>query len=122
MTRDANKLIITERLGGDPEVRTTPQGSKVATFQVASNHTWRTADNRQQEHTEWFHVVAWNRLADVVGTNLQQGSHVYVEGRLQTHTWTDQGSGQQRSKPEVIASDVLILGVRPATVDDQDPS
>lgn len=116
--RDANRVIITGRLGRDPEVRTTPQGSTVATFQVASNHTWRTADNRQHEHTEWFTVVAWNRLAEVVGANLQQGSHVYVEGRLQTHTWTDQGSGQQRSRPELIANDVLILGAQPTAVND----
>lgn len=122
MARDVNKLIITGRLGRDPEVRQTPQGSTVASFSVASNHTWTTADNRQQEHTEWFNIVAWNRLADVVSTNLRQGSHVYVEGRLQTQNWTDQASGQPRIRVELIASDVIILGVRQTSQDDSAPT
>lgn len=122
MARDVNKLIITGRLGRNPEVRRTPQGSTVASFSVASNHTWTTTDQRQQEHTEWFNIVAWNRLAEVVDAHLRQGMHVYVEGRLQTQNWTDQTSGQPRVRVEVIASDLIILGVRPAAVDDTDTS
>lgn len=115
--RDLNKVLITGRLGGDPQTRSTPQGSTVASFDVASNHSWRTADGRPKEHTEWFHVVAWNRLADVCA-QLRHGSHVYIEGCLQTHHWNDQASGQPRVRVELIASDVLMLDARPTAAED----
>lgn len=110
--RDLNKLMITGRLASNPAVRRTPQGSTVASFRVASNHTWRTADGRLQQHTEWVDVVAWNRLAEICGASLRSGSHVYIEGRLQTHAWVDQASREPRRRVELIASDVIILNAQ----------
>jgi single-strand DNA-binding protein len=121
MAKDLNKVQMTGRLGADPEMRYTPQGHAVTTFRVASNRTWRTPEGETQEDTEWFRVVAWNRLAEICNQWLAKGSRVYVEGRMQTRQWQDQ-EGQPRSLSEVVASDVIILESRregsPPSADD----
>lgn len=109
MSRDLNRVQLTGRLGKDPEVRQTPQGNVVTQFTVASNRRWRTADGNEQTDTEWFNVVAWNKLGEICGDYLRKGSRVYIEGRLQTRSWDDQESGQKRYKTEVIANDMIML-------------
>jgi single-strand DNA-binding protein len=108
MAKDLNKVQMTGRLGADPEMRYTPQGHAVTTFRVASNRTWRSQAGETQEDTEWFRVVAWNRLAEICNQWLSKGSRVYVEGRMQTRQWQDQ-DGQARNTSEVVANDVIIL-------------
>ena len=121
MSRDLNKVQMTGRLGADPEMRYTPQGHAVTTFRAASNRSWRTAEGESHEDTEWFRVVAWNKLAEICNQWLSKGARVYVEGRMQTRQWQDQ-EGQTRYQTEVIASDIIILDSRrdsaPAPIDD----
>lgn len=111
MAKDLNKVQFTGRLGADPEMRTTPQGHAVTTFRVASNRSWRSADGEAHEDTEWFRVVAWNKLAEICNQWLGKGSRVYIEGRMQTRQWQDQ-DGQSRSLSEIIANDIIILDTR----------
>lgn len=111
MSRDLNKVMITGRLGQDPLTRVTPQGHTITRFVVAVNHTWTTADGERRELVEWAFVVAWNQLAEVCAEQLQRGSHVYVEGRFQTRYWTDPQSKKERSRTEIIATNVLLLDV-----------
>lgn len=111
MTKELNKVQMTGRLGADPEFKQTAPGHTVAQFRVASNRTWRSADGQVHEETEWFRVVAWNRLAEVCQKWLAKGTRVYVEGRLQTRSWQD-NEGQDRMVAEVIASDMIILDRR----------
>ena len=111
MAKDLNKVQMTGRLGADPEMRFTPQGHAVTTFRVASNRSWRTAEGEAHEETEWFRVVAWNKLAEICNQWLAKGSRVYVEGRMQTRQWEDQ-EGQTRYLSEVVANDIIILDSR----------
>lgn len=108
MARDLNKVQITGRLGASPEMRYTAQGSAITTFRVASNRSWRNTEGEIHEETEWFRVVAWDRLAEVCNEWLDKGARVYVEGRLQTRQWQSQ-EGQRRSMTEVVANDLIIL-------------
>lgn len=109
MAKDLNKVMLTGHLGADPEMRYTPQGSAVTTFRVASGRTWKSADGTQHDDTEWFRVVAWDKLGEICNQYLAKGTRVYVEGRLQTRKWTDQQTGQDRYSTEVIANDMIIL-------------
>lgn len=109
MARDLNKVQLTGRLGADPSLRYTAQGSAIITFRVASNRSWRSSAGVSHEGTEWFHVVAWDQLAEQCRGQLGRGAHIYVEGRLQTRQWVE-ADGQQRVTTEVVASEVIVLG------------
>lgn len=111
MARDLNKVQLTGHLGADPEMRYTAQGSAVTTFRVASNRSWKDRENNPHEETEWFRVVAWDKLGEICNQYLTKGTRVYVEGRLQTRKWTDR-EGQERFTSEVVAQDMIILSAR----------
>ena len=106
-----NKVILIGNLGKDPEIRTTPQGTSLARFSLATTSTWKDASGAKQERTEWHDIVAWEKLAQICGEYLHKGKMVYVEGSLQTRSWEDQ-NGQKRSKTEVKASNVVMLSRR----------
>lgn len=107
-----NKVMIIGNLGADPEMRYTPSGAAVATFNVACSRSWTNRESgERQEQTEWVRVVTWNRLAELCSQYLSKGRPVYVEGRLQTRQWEDQ-QGQTRYTTEVVAQDVQFLGGR----------
>ncbi len=106
-----NKVILIGNLGKDPEIRTTPQGTSLARFSVATTTNWKDSSGAKQERTEWHDVVAWERLAQICGEYLHKGKQVYVEGSLQTRSWEDQ-NGQKRYKTEIKANNVVMLGPR----------
>jgi single-strand DNA-binding protein len=106
-----NKVIIVGRLGKDPEVRYTPDGTAVAKFSVATSEEWKDkGTGEKKERTEWHRVVAWRRLGEICGEYLAKGREVYVEGRLQTSSW--EKDGVTRYSTEVIATTVQFLGGR----------
>ncbi len=110
MARGINKVILVGNLGKDPEMRYTPGGVAVANITIATSDSWKDKQSgEQQERTEWHRVVFFNRLAEVVGEYLKKGSQVYVEGRLQTRKWQDQG-GQDRYTTEIVANEMQMLG------------
>jgi single-strand DNA-binding protein len=106
-----NKVILVGNLGRDPELRTTPQGTPLARFSVATTTTWKDSSGARQERTEWHDVVAWDKLAQICGEFLHKGKMVYVEGSLQTRSWEDQNK-QKRYKTEIKANNVVMLGPR----------
>ncbi len=110
--RDLNKVQVTGRLGADPEVRYTDAGTALCTFRLASNQRWRAATGETVDETEWFRVVAWSRLAEICGEYLRKGMHVYLEGRLRTRQYTQEG--QKRFITEVVASDMIMLDPKSA--------
>ena len=95
--RGVNKVILIGNLGGDPELRSTPGGTSVASFTLATNESHR--------------IVVWSRLAEICGQYLRKGSQVYIEGRLQTRSWEDK-QGNQRKTTEIVARDMQMLGAR----------
>lgn len=112
MAKDLNKVMLTGHLGADPEMRFTPQGSAVTTFRVASNRSWKSGDGQQHDDTEWFRIVAWEKLAEICNEYLKKGTRVYIEGRLQTRSWDDKNTGEKRYMTEVVAQDMIILSSR----------
>ncbi|MBD3359725.1 MAG: single-stranded DNA-binding protein [Candidatus Buchananbacteria bacterium] len=103
-----NKAMIIGNLTRDPEVRSTPQGTSVASFTVATNLVWKDQSGQKQEKVEYHDVVAWRKLADIVGQYLKKGSKVYIEGRLQTRDWTGQ-DGVKKYRTEIIAENMIML-------------
>ncbi|MCW8945350.1 MAG: single-stranded DNA-binding protein, partial [Sedimenticola sp.] len=95
-----------------PDVRYMPNGNAVANVTLATSESWKdktTGEN--QERTEWHRVVFFRRLAEIVGEYVKKGSKIYVEGRLQTRKWQDQG-GQDRYTTEIVADQMQMLDSR----------
>jgi single-strand DNA-binding protein len=104
-----NKAIIVGHLGRDPEVRYTQDGTAVANFTVATSESWTDKNSgEKRENTEWHRIVVWRRLAEICGEYLSKGRQVYVEGKLQTRSWEQ--DGVTRYTTEIVASTVQFLG------------
>src|SRR5947207_2919237 len=112
MAKSLNKVMLIGNLGKDPEVKYTPGGTAVAKFSLATNERFKDKSGEWQDRTEWHNIVAWQRLAEIVGEYIKKGSKVYIEGRLQTSSWEDKQSGEKKYRTEIIASDLLLLGSR----------
>lgn len=107
-TRSLNKVLLIGNLTRDPELRYTPQGTAVCTFGLATNRSWTTEGGEKKEEAEFHRIVAWNKLAELCSQLLFKGRRVYVEGRLQTRSWTGQ-DGAQKQSTEIVIEDMLIL-------------
>ena len=106
-----NKIIIIGNLGRDPEVRYTPTGQMVASFSVASNHSYTDKLGMKHTETEWFSCQAFGKLAELCNEYLSKGKQVYVEGRLKSRTYQTR-DGQTRFSLEVTVNDIQFLGQR----------
>jgi single-strand DNA-binding protein len=84
MAKSVNKVILVGNVGQDPEVKYTASGVPVAKISLATNERFKDKNDAWQDRTEWHSVVAWQRLAEIVGEYVRKGSKVYIEGKLQT--------------------------------------
>lgn len=112
-----NKVILIGYLGHDPEMRSTASGDAVAHLAVATTETWKDkTSGEKKQATEWHRIVLYRKLAEISGQYLKKGSHVYIEGRLQTRKWTGRDD-VDRYTTEIIADDMRMLGARPSDND-----
>lgn len=109
MARDLNKVMLIGRLVADPELRTTPGGQTVSNFRMATSRQWKDQAGQQQSQTEYTQVVAWGGLANLTNQYLRKGRQIFLEGRLQTRSWTDKAN-VKHWRTEIIAENVIFLG------------
>jgi single-strand DNA-binding protein len=112
MAKSVNKVILVGNVGQDPEVKYTASGVPVAKLSLATNERFKDRNDQWQDKTEWHSVVAWQRLAEIVGEYVRKGSKLYVEGKLQTSSWQDQQNGEKKYRTEIVARDIVLLGSR----------
>lgn len=108
MAYGLNKVMLIGHLGSDPELRYTEGNVPVASFNVATNESYKDQNGNLVERTEWHRCVAWRKLAEVLGEYLKKGSKVYLEGKLQTRTWDDK-EGNKRYTTEIVISEFTFL-------------
>ena len=104
-----NKVILVGRLGRDPEVRYTADGTPVATFTMATSETRKNKDGTKNEKTEWHRIVAWRKLGEISGEYLKKGRLVYIEGSIQSREFEGR-DGVKRRTYEIVASAMKMLG------------
>jgi len=116
VSRSLNKVTLIGNLGADPEIRTTPNGSKVAQFSLATSRSWGgQGGSEKQEKTEWHKCVAWNSkgagtgLADIIERYCKKGEKLYVEGRIEYRQYTDK-EGQVKYITEINVREIMLLG------------
>ena len=113
MVGSLNKVMIIGNLGRDPELRYTSNGTPVISFSVATSYKRKGPDGEIHEQTEWFNVVAWDKLAETMNQYLTKGQKVFVEGRLQIRSWEGQDK-QKKSRTEIVASSIIMLSPKNA--------
>ena len=110
-SRGINKVILVGNVGADPETRYMPNGNAVTNITLATSETWNDKNTgEQQERTEWHRVTFYQRLAEIVAEYVRKGSKLYVEGRLQTRSWEQDGI--KRYATDIIANEMQMLDSR----------
>jgi single-strand DNA-binding protein len=110
-SRGINKVILVGNVGADPETRYMPNGNAVTNITVATSENWKDKNTgEQQERTEWHRVTFYQRLAEIVAEYVRKGSKLYVEGRLQTRSWEQDGI--KRYATDIIANEMQMLDSR----------
>ena len=107
MARSFNQVVLLGNLTRDPELRNTPNGQSVCSFSLALNRSYKGSDGNWQEVTDYVDIVAWGPLGERVSQYLSKGRKALVSGRLQSHSWEQ--DGRKRSKVEVVANDVTFV-------------
>ena len=102
-----NKVILVGRLGKDPEVRALENGSKRATFTMATSEIYKDKEGKKIEQTEWHNIVCWRNKAEFAEAYLSKGKLIYLEGKLRTRSWED--NGIKKYITEIEAHNLQIL-------------
>ena len=98
-----NKVILLGNLGQDPEIRTLENGTKLATVSIATSENYKDQSGEWQEKTEWHRLTMWRWTAEKA-EKLKKGDKIYVEGKLTTRSWEQ--DGVKRYVTEVVVTDL----------------
>lgn len=104
-----NKVILVGNVGRAPELKALPSGTHLAQFTLATNEP-RFKDQNGEPHTEWHKIVAWGKLAELCDQYVNKGRQLYIEGRIRTRSWEQ--DGQKKWFTEVHADVIEFLGSR----------
>lgn len=103
-----NKVILIGNVGNAPEIRYMPNGEAVANFSIATTDTWKDKQGQKQERTEWHRIVAYRKLAEIVGSYVGKGKSVYISGSIQSQKYTDK-QGVDKVSFQIIADELRLL-------------
>jgi len=107
-----NKVILVGNVGRDPEIKSLPSGTRLATFSLATTDR-RFKDENGNPRTEWHNLVAWSGLAEVVEKYVTKGKQLYIEGQIRTRNYEQ--DGQKKYFTEIHISEMELLGGRPSS-------
>lgn len=110
MSKSVNKVILLGNAGKDPEIRAMPSGTKVATWTLATSERYKDNAGNWQDRTEWHNLTAYAQLAEIVEKFVSKGSKIYIEGKIETHSWQDSRSGEKKSQTQIKVNDLALLG------------
>ncbi len=121
MARSLNKVTLIGNVGGDPDVRTTPSGTRVAKLSLATSRSFADRSGQQQERTQWHRLTFFGRLVDVVEQWVKKGDRLFVEGRLE-YSQTQDEHGGTRYWTDIIVMEMIMLGSSGGARSAPDPS
>jgi single-strand DNA-binding protein len=113
MAKGVNKVFLLGNVGKDPEIRSTPSGTTVATFTLATADRQKDQTGNWADKTEWHNLVAFQRTAEIVRDYVKKGTQLFIEGKIQTRSWDDKESGQKKYRTEILVNELSLLGGGP---------
>ena len=113
-----NKVILIGNVGSDPDIRTMPNGGRVANFSLATSEYWTDKNGERQSRTEWHRICIYSEgLVRLVEKAVHKGSKLYVEGSIKSRKYTSQQDGVERNITEIVLqgfdSTIKLLDPRP---------
>ena len=115
-----NKVILVGRLGADPDTATTKKDISFTLFNIATTEKWTDQKGEKNERVEWHKCVCYGALAKTCSQYLKKGSQVYVEGKLKTGSWDDNGT--KRFKTEILVDNVQFLSSSKESLKEDGPT
>lgn len=115
-----NIIHLIGRTGGEVEIRSIENGTKVGRFSLATSESWKDKDGNWQEETQWHNITAWRELADRIA-NLKKGALVAVTGKLTYRKYKDK-DGNERTATDIVAATVRRLEKSDATTEHPNPA
>lgn len=103
-----NKAIVAGNAAADPDYRITNGGQAVCSLTLASNESYTDANGQKQDRVEWFRLIFWGKLADVVNQYIKKGSALYAEGKIRTRSYDDQ-NGVKKYVTEIVVNELVML-------------
>jgi single-strand DNA-binding protein len=103
-----NKVILVGNVGKDPEVKYLEGGVPVAKFPLATSESYKNREGQRVEQTEWHNIVLWRGLAEVAEKYVRKGKQLYIEGKIRTRTYEENGA--KKYFTEIIADSMTLLG------------
>jgi single-strand DNA-binding protein len=113
MSTDINQVILVGRLTRDAELKYTNSGTAVSNLSVACNEAMKQQDGTWQNQGHFFDVTLWGKQAEGLQQYLTKGRQIAIQGRLKQQSWTDQQTGQNRSKVVINAQSLELLAAPP---------
>jgi single-strand DNA-binding protein len=106
--QSVNKVILLGNLTRDPELKQSMGEKSVCVFGLATNRSWPIKPGETQHATEFHRIVAFDKLAETCHQYLKKGRKVYVEGRLQSHTYKGR-DGVEKTGVEIVLEELVML-------------
>lgn len=110
MAKSVNKAILLGYVGKAPVIRSTTGGTVADSFSLATSERQQDREGQWTERTEWHNLVAFGRTAEIIRDYVNKGTHLFIQGKIQTRTWDDRESGQKAHRTEIVISDLTLLG------------
>ncbi|MGC8864523.1 MAG: single-stranded DNA-binding protein [Bacteroidales bacterium] len=103
-----NKVILVGNLGRDPEIHTFSDGTKKASFSLATTESYKDREGKRVDQTEWHNIVLWRGLAEIAEKYLHKGDQIYLEGKIRRREYED--NGQKKFIYEILGDNMVMLG------------
>lgn len=104
---DINHVVLVGRLTRDAELKYTTSGTPVCRLSLAVNRRKKVAEQWTDE-PNFFEVVIWGKMGEALAQYLVKGKQIGIEGELHQNKWEQEG--QSRSKVEIVANNIQLLG------------
>ncbi len=112
MSNLRNQVQLIGNVGNAPEIKDFESGKKVCSFSLATNEYYYKEGEKIQQ-TDWHHVVAWGKQAELIEKYVDKGKEIAIRGKLTSRSYETQ-NGEKRFVTEILVNEILFLGNKEA--------
>ena len=103
-----NKCILVGNVGGAPKINTLDNGTKKASFSLATSKSYKTKQGEKKQETQWHNIVCFGKLVDVIEKYVDKGNKLYLEGEITYNEY--EKDGVKKYFTTIICVNMTMLG------------